>query len=97
MLCSCYPRVRKVISHDASVDLMLLNAKHVWLSEIKYKWILSDIILTTPVQLLNQPSFSSHYFRMHFKLTPSQTHHRVLQSSLLASCANWGRASAVCF
>lgn len=89
ILYCCYPAVRIIISHDASVDFMLLNAKHAWLSEIKYEWILSDIILTTPVQLLNQPGFSRHYLCMHFKLIASQTHHRVLQSSLPASCSNW--------
>lgn len=85
--------VRILISHDASVDFMLLNAKHVCLSETEYEWILSEIIVTAPVQLLNQPSFSSHHFSIHLKVIPSHTDNRLPQSSLPASCTNWGRPS----
>lgn len=72
---------RILISHNNSVYFTLLNEKlNMWLSKIKYKWILCDIILTTPAQLLNQPSFSINYFCLHFKLVPS-----LLQSSQIAS------------
>lgn len=71
-----------VISCNASVDFMLLNAKHAWLSEIKYERIRSAIILTAPVRLLNQTGFCTHYLCMHFKITPSHTHHREPRSSV---------------